>query len=144
MDPKTVLIPSLILAFFSLYMVIGKLTLMIKTQLIKARGIKVKGIVERVYKEEEDDEITATYLEVHYTADNGRTYSIKSGTGTIFNKRLEGAEVDVYYKKSDPQKAFIVRDINTSLFIMLPFFIILLCIGLYLAWECLGIMERGY
>lgn len=144
MDPKTVLIPSLILAFFSLSMVIGKLILLIKTQIIKARGIKVKGIVARVYKEEEDEEITATYLEVHYTADNGRTYSIKSGTGTIFNKRLEGAEVDVYYKTSDPKKAFIVKDINTSLMIMLPIFIILLFIGLYLAWECLGIMERGY
>ena len=78
MDPKTVLIPGLILTFFSLTLLLGKVILIIKVLIIKINGTKTTGIVKDVFYE--DEETAAANIEVHYNANNGKTYSNVSST----------------------------------------------------------------
>lgn len=138
MDPKTVLIPGLILTFFSLTLLLGKVILIIKVLIIKINGTKTTGIVKDVFYE--DEETAAANIEVHYNANNGKTYSIKSESGSVFNRKLKGMEIEVFYHTRKPEKAFIAKDIKLSLYVVLPIYISLFAVGLYLVWESLGRM----
>ncbi|MBN2777048.1 MAG: hypothetical protein JXR36_05375 [Bacteroidales bacterium] len=138
MDPKTVLIPGIILSFFSLSQLLGKLFLILKILIIRFNGIKTLGIVKEVFFE--DEETAAANIEVHYHANDGKTYSLKSESGSVFNRKLKGMEIEVFYHTQKPEKAFIVKDIKLSLYVILPIYLSLFSVGLYLVWESLGRM----
>ncbi len=137
MDPKTVLIPGLMLAVFTLLPILHFLALLSRVRAIRSKGVRTKGIVKRVFFDDHEERVAA-HLEVHYTGNNGKTYKLVSGTSTVFNLKMSGRETDVIYHLHDPSRAFIVRDVKVSLCVALPLLLVFHCAGLALVWYSLA------
>ncbi len=137
MDPKVVLLPGLMLAIFTLLPLIECLGLLLRVMRIRARGVRTRAVVTRVFFQEEGEH-TAAFIEVRYQGTDGKTYRLESGTGTIFNLHMLDQETDVIHDFQDPSRAFIVRDVRTSLFVVLPLIAGLHATGHALFWYAVG------
>ena len=132
MSSKHYLVPGIIVLLVAIPQLISHIVQIIKYVIAQKTGIKTRGVVkELIY---DDEEISAARMLVHFVAENGKTYEIKSSTGSIFYKKLEGREIDIVYKKNQPENAFLVIENRNTGSAILLIYVILTAAGIYLIW----------
>jgi hypothetical protein len=130
MSSKHYFFPGIIVLLVAIPQLISQIVQLIKFAIAQKTGIKTRGVVKELFYE--DEEITASRMLVHFIAENGKTYEITSTTGSIFYKKLEGKEIDVVYKKNQPENAFLVIENRSTGSVLLIIFVFLTALGIYL------------
>jgi len=101
---------SLFFISFGLRGFISSIQTLIRRFLKSSQYIKTKGTVTNLVFE--DEEILAAQLQVEFKTLNSTIYEVTSNTGSAFNQKMKGKQVELLYKKDAPEQVILLNDMG--------------------------------